>query len=291
MLIKKKNLLTYSAASMSIIMWASAFPAVKYSLAFYSPASITLFRFIVASLVLLLIALRQKIRLPDKVDLPYFAAGGFIGIFSYMWLFNAGTGMMQSGVSSFIIASAPVFTLLLSIFVLKEKAGLFVWLGVLISTSGLILIASSQASGFKINPGVFLLVLAAICTGTYNIIQRKILRKYNPMEATLYTVFFGTGFAMVFLPGLLREFSLAPLAVDMIVVYMGIFPAAFAYLLWGYALYNAEKTSSVVMFLYLTPFVAMVIADVWLGEKMPTLAFLGGLVIISGMVLSTKKAS
>ncbi len=250
-----------------------------------------LLRFIVASIVLVLLGRRQTVRWPDREDWPYFIAGGFIGIFAYMWLFNSGTAMMQSGVSSFIIASAPVFALLFSIFFLKEKANFFSWLGMLTSGGGLIMIASSQVHGFEINKGVFILIGAAVCTALYNIIQRKILRKYTPMESTMYAVLIGTAFGLFFFPDLMREFPAAPLKADLIIIYMGIFPAGLAYLSWSYALHAAYNTANVVMFLYLTPFVAMVIAYFWLGELMPPLALLGGIVVVVGMILTNRLGS
>lgn len=285
---KQRKAHIYLAAGFTIFLWASAFPAVKYSLEFFSPESIMLFRFLVASLTLAVIAAVKKAKLPEKRDLPLFAAGGFAGIFLYMWLFNTGTNMVASGVSSFVIASAPVFTALLSLLILKEKVKPACWAGVFISFLGLILIAVSQTSGFSINLGVLLLIGAALATSFHNIIQRQILKKYTPLEATSYSMFFATLFMLVFLPGLLREVPKAGPIPNMVIVYLGIFPAALAYLSWGYALSKSEKTAHVTMFLYLTPFVATIIAFFWLGETLSFLSLLGGVVIISGMVLSNK---
>jgi drug/metabolite transporter (DMT)-like permease len=247
-----------------------------------------LLRFLVASLTLAIVAAIKKVRLPEKKDIPLFALGGFLGIFLYMWLFNAGTGMVPSGVSSFLIASAPVYTTVLSVYILKEKVKLLCWVGIFVSLCGLVLIAVSQMSGFVMNIGVVLLAGASIATSVYIIIQRQLMKKYTPLEATAYPIFFGTLFMLIFLPGLLRDIPNAPFIVTLIPVYLGVFPAAIAYLSWGYALSKAKSTANATMFLYLVPFVATLLAFLWLRETVSPFAFLGGIVIVLGMLISNR---
>jgi len=276
----------YIAAGGTILFWSSAFPGVKYTLEYYSPESLMIFRFLVASALLLGYCCIKKVPLPEKKDLPLFMLSGFLGLFLYMWAFNTGTGLVLSGISGFIIASAPVFTLILSILFLKEKTGILVWMGVLISFLGIVIIGFTQVTEMQLNFGIWLLLAAAIFTSAFNIIQKHILKKYTAMQATAYSVAFGTLFMCIFLPNLVREFPAAPTGVNLVVIYLGVFPAAIAYFLWGYALAKVEKTVYVTSFLYLTPFLASVMAFFWLGERIPALAFLGGLVVVAGMIVT-----
>ena len=279
------KIIPYLAASGTVLLWASSFPTVRYSLNYYSPEALMIFRFLIASAVLITYCLIKKVPLPRFKDLPMFMSAGFVGLFLYMWAFNTGAGMVLSGISGFIIASAPVFTLLLSIIFLKEKAGWLIWLGVLISFCGIVIIGSTQMADMQLNFGVLLLLSAAVFTSIYNIIQKRILRDYTAMQATAYSMIFGTIFMCIFLPDLIREFPNAPMRANVAIIYLGVLPAALAYFLWGYALSKVKKTVYVTGFLYLTPFMASIIAFLWLGERMPALAFLGGAVVITGMVL------
>jgi len=276
----------YLAAIGTILFWASAFPAVKYALDYYSPESLMLFRFLVATGFLMVFCLIKKVPVPEKKDMPTFALSGFVGLFLYMWAFNTGTDFVPSGISGFIIASVPVFTLILSIIFLKEKSGLLIWIGVLVSFCGVALIAATQAYDMQLNIGVWILLLAAVCTSFFNILQRRILQKYSAIQATSWSVFFGTFFMLVFFGRFIQEFPLAPFTANMVVVYLGLFPAAIAYFFWIYALSVAEKTVYVTSFLYLTPFLASLMAFFWLGETLPPLAFVGGGIVVSGMVLT-----
>ena len=285
---KQQTIKSTAAALTAVFLWASAFPAVRYTFNYYSPESVMLQRFIVASLTLAVISLIKKTRLPEKKDLPLFMFAGFIGIFLYMLLFNFGTSTVNSGVSSFLISSAPVHMTLLSILFLKEKVRLVSWVGIFISLGGLALVASSQMEGFTMNIGVVLLLAASIFTSGFSIMQRKLMQKYTPLEATTYPVFFGTLCMFVFLPTLITDFINAPITARLMPVYLGIFPAAIAYLSWSYALSKAKSTANVAMFVYLIPFVATLLAFVWLGETIAPITFFGGIVIIFGMLISSK---
>ena len=280
-----KKILPYAAAAGTILFWSSAFPAVKYALEYYSPEALMIFRFLIASALLLGYCAVKKVPPPNKRDVPLFALSGFVGLFLYMYAFNTGTGLVPSGISGFIIASAPVFTLILSMVFLKESATPSIWLGVLVSFAGIGVIAATQIIDFQLNFGVILLLGAAIFTSAYNILQKRIMRKYTVMQATAYSVAFGTLFMCVFLPSLVREFPTAPMSVNLIIVYLGLFPAAIAYFLWGYALASAEKTIYITSFIYLSPFLASVMAFIWLGEVIPAMAFVGGIVVITGMII------
>jgi len=283
------KIMPYIAAGGTVLFWSSAFPAIKYSLDYFSPGALMLFRFLVASALLLVYCAIKKVPLPEKRDLPMFVICGFVGLFLYMWALNTGTVMVTSGISGFIIASAPVFTLIMSIVFLKEKAGALMWIGVLVSFAGIVIIAMTQVTDFRLNVGVWLILSSAISTSTFNIIQRQLLKKYTVIQTTAYPIAFSTVFMLIFTPNLIQELPQASLSANIALVYLGLFPAAIAYFFWNYALAKAEKTVYVTSFLYLSPFLTVIIAFFWLGERIPPLALVGGVVVVLGMVITKLK--
>jgi drug/metabolite transporter (DMT)-like permease len=65
---------------------------------------------------------------------------------------------------------------------------------------------------------------------------------------------------------------------------MGIFPAAIAYVAYGY--YLARATASrAVSYLYIVPVLAIVIAWLWLGELPRGLSLLGGAISLAGVAI------
>ena len=282
----KKQTFIYAAAMLSTFLWASAFPATRYALHYYSPVSLMVMRFVTASLTLGVIGLLKKMRPPKVKDLPMFAASGLTGVFLYSYLFNTGSVSVSAGVSSFIIASSPIFTLILTRIFLKEIVKPVCWVGVIISFCGLAAVTLTQVTEFSFDFGIFLIICAAISSGAYSTIMRGLTKSYTALEATTYTIIAGTLGTLLYLPVAIKEIPDSNFTVNLIVVFMGIFPAAVAYLAWSYALAKAKKTAHVSVFTYLIPFVSALLAYVWLRETLSVFTLIGGLVIIAGMVLT-----
>lgn len=284
---------TYFAAIIAMILWASAFPATRYVLQYYSPATIMLLRFTAASITLIIIGIIRKIRLPNKKDLPLATLSGLSGVFLYSLLFTTGSVTVIAGISSFIISTAPLFTLILSRIILKEKLKLICWVGVGVSFIGLAGVTLSQITEFTFNLGVLLLICAAISSAVYTIVIRRLTTKtttaYNALEVTTYTIVIGTIGMLIFIPYAIREIPESNVTVNLLVLLMGILPSAIAYLSWSYALAKAEKVAHITVFTYLIPFISALIAYFWLDETMSIYALIGGIVIIIGMLMTNLK--
>ena len=283
---KTRQSLIYAAAMLATFLWASAFPATRFALQYYSPVSLMVMRFVAASLTLLIVGIVKKIKPPRLRDLPMFAASGLTGVFLYSYLFNTGSVSVSAGVSSFIIASSPIFTLILTRIFLKEIVRPICWIGVLISFGGLAAVTLTQVNEFSLDFGIFLVICASISSGAYSAIMRGLTKSYTALEATTYTIIAGTLGTLIFLPSAIREIPGSNLTVNIVVVFMGIFPAAIAYLAWSYALAKAKMTAHVTVFSYLIPLISALLAYVWLQETLSVFTFIGGLIIIIGMVVT-----
>ncbi|MFN7959104.1 MAG: DMT family transporter [Holophagaceae bacterium] len=281
-----------------LLLWASAFAGIRAGMRLspsgavgadgYGPGELALLRFGTASAVLALCALAKRMRLPQPSELPLIALTGFLGISVYHVALNFGEVTVQAGAASLLISAAPVFTALLSVAVLKERLTGLGWLGILLAFAGVALIALSGGRGLHFTPGALLILLAATVAAVYSILSKKLLRRHAALEFTCYSIWAGTLPLLVFLPGLLRRLPVAAPPATLAVVYLGIFPAAIAYLLWNYAL--ARMPASLLSsFLYLSPVLASLIAWIWLGEVPALLTIVGGAIAILGVVLVQTK--
>jgi drug/metabolite transporter (DMT)-like permease len=116
--------------------------------------------------------------------------------------------------------------------------------------------------------------------------MRVLTKKYTALEATIYTIIMGTIGMLFYLPTTIREVPDSTLSVNLVVIFMGIFPAAIAYLAWNYGLAKAKKAAHVIGFSYLIPFISAILAFFWLNETISVYTLIGGLVIIAGMVMT-----
>ncbi|MCP4117502.1 MAG: DMT family transporter [Desulfobacteraceae bacterium] len=271
-----------------IIFWASAFAGIRHAVLEYHPFELALFRYIVASITLLIIAIFKKIRLPATKDLFRFFATGIIGIAMYNIALNYGELTTTAGEACFIVNTAPLFTTLMGCCFLKERIRLNFVTGLIISFSGVALIAFSFSNGIAFKPGSLYILAAAMAQALYFILQKPLLNNYTPIEVTCYCLWSGTIAMVPFGVGFLEKLSSVSPGYTITVIYLGIFPAAIAYVCWASAL-SSMDASKAASFLYAVPVTTILIEWIWLGEIPSPVSIIGGCIAIAGVIYANIK--
>lgn len=284
---------TWIALGIALVLWASAFPGIRAGMApvggivgpdGYGPAQLALLRFGTASVVLVVYALLTRMRLPATADLGRVVLAGLLGITIYHLALNFGERTVQSGAAAVLISLSPVITAVLATRFMGERLAPWGWVGIAISFAGGILVAIGEVDGLAIDPGALLILVATVSTSLYFLVSKPGLARYSATEFTSYAIWAGTIPLLVFAPSLFAQMQQAPAAATVSGVYLGVFPGAIAYVLWGYGL-SKMPASRVSAFLYLQPVNAALIAWVWLGEIPLPFEIIGGAVAILGVVL------
>jgi drug/metabolite transporter (DMT)-like permease len=273
-----------AAAAATILFWGSAFAGIRAGLHSYSPTHVALLRFLVASAVLAVYALATRMRLPARRDLPLVLLLGLLGFAFYNVALNIGELRIAAGPAALLIQTVPIWTALAATIVLRDRLRLFGWIGIAISFAGALLIALGKGGGFDLGWGAGLVVLAAISASAYNIIQKRMLDRYRPVEITTYAVWAGTLLLLPFAGGLAGQVRAATLADTLAIVYLGVFPAAIGYVTWAYVLsrFPAAQAAS---FLYGVPVMAFLVGWMWLGEAPTAIDAIGGLLALGGVAV------
>lgn len=274
------------ALILAILFWASAFVGIRIGLTEYSPGPLALLRFIVASLCMALFYSRlpTKPALPLKHKFELFLLG-VAGIGIYNTCLNYGEIQVDAGTASFIIGLMPVVSIILSVCFLKERPTLGVWFGILISFLGLLFLLKNEATAPGMTSGVFVILISTFAGSIYNVFQKPYLNSYHPIIVTSWILWGGTLSMFMFLPDLWHEIHLVHFPSTFAVFYLGIFPAAIAYLAWCYALEHMSVTQAS-LYLYAMPILSTMLGFLYLHESPSKLTLIGGLITLLGAIIA-----
>jgi drug/metabolite transporter (DMT)-like permease len=281
--------MTYFLIILSIVFWASAFVGIRATLNEYNPIELAAFRFIVASIALLIVACIRKIKVPDKTDIPLILLTGFILFINFLAL-NYGALSITAGEISFILNTSPLFTVLLAYIFLNESISIQFVIGLSLSFIGVSFIALNIFSGFFFKPGILYIILASITWAIYLILQKPLLNKYSPIEITIYTIWIATGLMLPFGLSLFQTIQSSSIQSTIAVIYLGVFPTVVALLCWS-AVLSKIDVSRASIFLYIVPVVTIIIGFIWLRELPSLISFIGGIITIAGVIIANRKST
>lgn len=276
------------------LIWGVNFSVIKVVLAEIEPLAFNAFRFPIASATLfLLLRCRGPIPLPLRRDWAPIAVLGVLGHLVYQLAFIFGLDATLAGNASLVLATTPIWTLVLSTAIGQEQHTTLVWLGVLAALFGVVMVVTGGAdlgSRGSLPWGDLLVLGAAVTWAVYSVGARDLTRKYGALAVTSWTLWVATPGLMA--AGVPSVAGMDPGSVSTLawlgVAYAAILGVAIAYLLWNNGLERIGSARTAV-FSNLIPVVALVTAAIWLGER-PSALQLAGAVVITGGVWLTRSA-
>jgi drug/metabolite transporter (DMT)-like permease len=188
-----------------------------------------------------------------------------------------------------MMALTPLFIALLSWRMGHEQPGRLTWIGGACSVAGVALVSSSalRLEGTTLALlGDLIMIGAGITWACYTVGSRGMIQRYGSVQVTAWTMWSGAVvLALLGVPSLLAQ----PWAAVDAVAWGGLMFSAFlsiglSYLIWYRGVERLGNTRTSI-YSNLTPAVALVVAAVWLGERLTVFSVIGAAMTIGGVML------
>ena len=274
-------------------MASFAYPVAKFGLTEIEPFTFAFYRFILASSVLLILVSLKKYDLPiERRDYPRILLLGVLIIPLNQTLFLVGQSLTAAGHGAFIFTTTPTLIFILAMIHLREQYTHRRLAGVIAALIGVATIMLS--GGIEVRRqyllGDLIILLSVIAWAYYTIIGKPLVRKYGALRLTAYAL--TSGSVLYFPFGLYHamrlDYSAVTIAAWGSVAYMAIGLSLVVYVLWYWVLKYMEA-SRIAVFHNVQPIFATVVAALWLGEQLTETFVIGGLIILTGVLIAESK--
>ncbi|MFG3226839.1 DMT family transporter [Kitasatospora sp. NPDC048194] len=278
-----------AAASTTVVLWASAFVAIRDAGGAFGPGALALGRLLTGALALLALLLVRGEGLPPRAAWPGILTSGVLWFGLYMVALNWGEKEVDAGTAAMVVNIGPVLIALLGGWLLKEGFPRSLLAGMAVSFAGAIVVgASMSGSGGSSVLGIVLCVLAAAAYAAGVVSQKPALRHASPLQTTAFGCLVGAVACLPFSPQLLDQVGHAPLRAVLDMVYLGLFPTALAFTTWAYAL-SRTTAGKMGATTYAVPALVVLMSWAVLGEVPGWLTLLGGVLCLGGVAVTRRR--
>ncbi len=276
----------------AVMIWSLNIVVTRYAADLISPVSISFYRWLIAFLILTPFMLgkvwgQRQLIIQHWLQLAVLSAFGMV---LYQGLAYTAAHYTTATNMGLINAFIPVFTILVSFFILKDVPNRFAIMGSILSFCGLIYVmAQGNLSALwqsGAHWGDLLMVVAVFFYAFYGVF----LKKWQLKIPLLISLYIQVAFALIYHLPFIAWLGLDSLNTANLssVLYAGIFPSLIAPFVWMLAVQQVgpNRTS---IFMNLMPVFTAIIASLWLAESWTIYHTLGGVLILTGVVMAQKK--
>jgi drug/metabolite transporter (DMT)-like permease len=281
--------LPMAAMSVTLVLWASAFVAIRHLGHDVSPGALSLGRLLVASLALTVLLARSDRMRPTRDEVLLLALCGVAWFVVYNIALNDSERRIDAATAAMLVQVGPIVVALLAALFLGERLTGWLLAGIAIAFAGVVVIGSAmRGDGGSDLSGVLLALLAAVTYAIGVVSQKVLLRRLSGIEVVCYACWIGVVVCLPWsgdLVDVVRHGDAGDLGW---IGYLGLFPTALAFMLWAFALRHTDAGKQAIT-TFLVPCITAVMAWVVLDEVPPALAFVGGALCIVGVVVTRRK--
>ncbi|MFC1800513.1 DMT family transporter [Nanoarchaeota archaeon] len=216
---------------------------------------------------------------------------GFLGLFTYYILLYSSFSLAPAGQANMINYLWPVFIVIFSIIILKEKFNYKTILAILVSFIGaLIVFTRGNLSNFQNQHsfGYLLAFVAALCYGLFSVLGKKL--HYEKVTSIL--IYYISSFILITPTVLIFSEITIPKSITTILslLFLGGLANSIGFIFWFKAL-KIGHTHKMANIVFLNPFLALIFVYFINAEIIPLISILGLVLIISGILIQINNSN
>ncbi|ELA9362384.1 DMT family transporter [Vibrio parahaemolyticus] len=284
--------MVYLLPFFTVMIWGGNSIVNKMAASTIEPSAMSFYRWFVAMVLLTPFCLPAVIK-QRHVIRPYLTKLAFLALLGMVLNQSLGyyAGLTTTASNMALITSlVPLISVFLSVPLLGKSVSMLSIVGGVISLGGLaFMLGHGDVTYFfhqDMTQGDSLMLLAALVYAAYCVLLKRWKMPFNSLTLVYMQGFFSV---IMLTPMWLSSEQLLPSQEALpLIAYAGIAASIFAPLMWVKAIDLIGADSSA-MFMNLMPVVSVALASTLLGEEIHVYHIIGGLMVISGVILSQIK--
>ncbi len=263
------------------IIWGSTFVLTKFILENASPFVYVAIRFFIASLLFIALFF-QRLRTISKDGI---AKGLILGVLLFLGFMLQTIGMKftTASKSAFVTGLMVVFTPIFQLVIERKAPKTGNIIGVVIVAIGLYLLTSPKGSEFNI--GDALTLVCAVLFSIYTVYLGIFGKEHDPAHLTFIQFASTTILAAIAIPFLEIARLNLTFNFSLNLAYLAIMPTVVAlYIMAKYQKYTTPTRSAIIY--SMEPPIAAIFAFFIIGEQIGMIGVIGGMLILSGLIVS-----
>jgi drug/metabolite transporter (DMT)-like permease len=291
-LLGREDLAANASAFTAAVLLGASVVAVRVAVRDIPPTTLAVFRFGQGALVLLgaTAVIKPALLRVDFRSLRFAALLGAIFFSLFPLSFNAGLQFTQATRGALMLATMPIWSMLLARWFIGERLGTRQMVGVGLTLCGVLIVVSERGLNLETDGrallGDALVLLGAFFAALYGVLAKRALNRQHPLTLVSYAMLIGTLFLLpiALWEGLVGESGRLDSSLALIVLFLGIPGGAIAFGMWTAALARLSPTQ-VAVYVNLNPIVAAMLGVLLLSERATPVFLLSFAAVIAGVLL------